>query len=183
MSETTQAKEARRREYKPRATAVLFIGESPPSGETFFYDANSKLYRETKRAFQTAVPDLMKPSFLKSFQQLGCYLDDLCLEPVNQLKETAAGKKRLAQTRKAGENPLAVRIRAAQPRALVLIGLGIERNVRRAARRAGHAQTPFYPLPFPNWQRDVDRFHNGLCAALVELRTGGALEAAAPRGS
>lgn len=43
--------ERQRRRYKPKEVRVLFIGESPPEGGTFFYLANSKLYRHTKSRF------------------------------------------------------------------------------------------------------------------------------------
>lgn len=40
-----------RRRYLPKETRVLFVGESSPSGGTFFYAANSNLYFATEEAF------------------------------------------------------------------------------------------------------------------------------------
>ena len=40
-----------RNNYKPNNVDVLFVGESRPQGGTFFYQENSALYRETKKAF------------------------------------------------------------------------------------------------------------------------------------
>jgi hypothetical protein len=65
---------------------VQFIGESPPAGGTFFYNANSLLYDATREAFVAAIPALAKrPQFLEAFQQLGCYLDDLSLRSIDKL--------------------------------------------------------------------------------------------------
>jgi hypothetical protein len=52
---------------------VLFVGESPPVGGTFFYAANSKLYFAIKRALDQAVPDLVDDDFLVPFRSLGCH--------------------------------------------------------------------------------------------------------------
>lgn len=73
------AAERRRRRYKPDDIRVLFIGESPPAGGTFFYYANSNLYDATRAAFEAALPALRKESdFLDAFKRLGCYVEDLC---------------------------------------------------------------------------------------------------------
>ena len=40
--------EKKRNDFKPSKTKILFVGESRPSGGTFFYDKNSNLYRYTK---------------------------------------------------------------------------------------------------------------------------------------
>jgi hypothetical protein len=56
---------------------VLFIGESPPARETFFYFANSNLYSATREAFEAAIPALRgEDDFLGAFQGLGCYVED-----------------------------------------------------------------------------------------------------------
>jgi hypothetical protein len=75
---------------------VLFVGESPPAGGAFFYRANSKLYDATREAFETATPALRREDdVLAAFQRLGCYLDDLCLAPVNHVD--MRDPKRLAE--------------------------------------------------------------------------------------
>jgi hypothetical protein len=48
--------ERARRRCRPVDVRVLFIGESPPSGGTFFYFANSALYVATKEPFEAAIP-------------------------------------------------------------------------------------------------------------------------------
>nr|MBC8193829.1 hypothetical protein [FCB group bacterium] len=42
--EISEASEDLRQAFKPPKVEVLFIGESPPAGGTFFYNGNSKLY-------------------------------------------------------------------------------------------------------------------------------------------
>lgn len=138
-----------RSRYKPDEVRVLFVGESPPAGGTFFYAANSNLYLATEEGFLGAMPRLRDRPFLKSFQSLGCYLDDLCLVPVNKLP-----KREKREKRKEGELALARRMKRLSPRAIVVVVLGIVPNVRRAASQAGLADVPIHGLPFPGqWHR------------------------------
>ena len=78
-----------RRKYKPAKIKILFIGESPPAGGTFFYDGNSNLAKYTKSAFEncfgTSISQM--PEFLRFFKEQGCFLDDLCLYPINNIKD------------------------------------------------------------------------------------------------
>jgi hypothetical protein len=179
----TETPEAARQRHRPGRITLLFLGESPPSGGTFFYFRNSKLYRETEKAFRGSASDVIGEDFLTSFVELGCYLDDLCLRPVNQLKKAGrAGERKLHEEREAGETPLAERMSQLDPSAVVLIGLGIEANVRRASADAGCADLPFWALPFPNWPRDVTRFQEGLASALHQLRQDAVLREPSARG-
>lgn len=115
MSETPEELRAR---YKPAPVRVLFVGESPPVGGTFFYAGDSKLFFATKTAFERALGNLPDADFREAFRSLGCYLDDLCLRPVNHLKLTSPEQKRerLAE-RRAGEAALAERMRELNPSA------------------------------------------------------------------
>ena len=80
-----------RRRYRPQRIRLLFVGESAPAGGTFFYAENSTLYFETREAFAKQFrEELANRSFLDFFRGLGCYLDDLCLEPVNHLPDPAS---------------------------------------------------------------------------------------------
>jgi hypothetical protein len=172
----TETPEQARNRHRPTVVKVLFIGESPPAGGTFFYFGDSKLAEETERAFRKVLPELIGDDFLSSFCRLGCYLDDLCLRPVNQLKKIgSAGREQLVREYIAGEQPLAERMAQADPAAIVLIGLGIEKNVRRVILTAGCDGLPFYPLPFPNWPDQVERYHGQLTVALSELHDAGVL--------
>jgi hypothetical protein len=132
--------------------------------------ANSKLYFATKRAFQAAIPDLVSEPFLASFRDLGCYLDDLCLEPVNHLKLNVGPQRReRLRLRNEGERPLAERIGAMNPSVVVLVMSGIQEDVRRAAVAAGIA-APFVVLPFPGRAEHAARFDRDLRSALIDLR-------------
>ena len=72
-----------RDKYRPKTISILFIGESPPAGGTFFYLANSNLFRYTYEAFRLEFKQMIgdEIEFLNFFKQNGCFLDDLCLEP------------------------------------------------------------------------------------------------------
>lgn len=77
-----------RRKFKPAKIRILFIGESPPASGTFFYDGNSNLAKYTQHAFEncfgTSVSQMSE--FLRFFKEQGCFLDDLCLYPINDIK-------------------------------------------------------------------------------------------------
>ena len=164
--------EVLRQQFRPKRVSVLFVGESPPAGGTFFYRANSLLYEATREAFNAAVPDLVRDGgFLDRFRDLGCYLDDLCLQPVNHLKldNPLARKKRL-QLREEGEVALATRMRDYSPRAIVVTMLGITENVGRAALSAGLDGSPRTALPFPGRKAHRDRYVTELEQLLLQYR-------------
>src|SRR5947199_2008929 len=102
---TMPATESLRRRYRPADIRILFVGESPPAGGTFFYAANSNLYYATEAAFRQAVPDLLSGDFLDDFRALGCFLDDLCLRPVNHLRGTPELEQQRVDERSRGEKP------------------------------------------------------------------------------
>lgn len=168
--------EAVRRQFLPKNVSVLFIGESPPAGGTFFYLANSKLYEATKEAFRSALPDLVRgPNFLERFAKLGCYLDDLCLEPVNHLKlDNPLAKAKRLRLREQGEAPLAGRMRDLGPRHVVVVMKGIEENVRRALDLA-QLDVALDPLPFPGRTAYRDRYVDDLVEILRRARARGLL--------
>ena len=141
-----------REDYLPDAVQVLFIGESPPAGGTFFYYANSNLYRATREAFATGARAFRDDDFLRSFQHAGCYLEDLAVEPVNGLPRPS--RKRACT---AGIAPLADRIKALAPRVVVIVGYGIAEHVARSLDLAGHADVEREKLPFPTSRpRSID---------------------------
>lgn len=134
-----------RRAYLPDEVRVLFIGESPPAGGTFFYFANSNLYRATDEAFANGAPPFRRASdFLPAFSTAGCYLEDLAAEPVNGLS-----RAHRREACKAGIAPLAKRIRRLRPGVVVIIGYGIAEDVAQALTQAGHADVERENLPFP----------------------------------
>ncbi len=85
-----------RRSYRRDSVSVLFVGESPPSGGTFFFCENSRLFTHTVVAFRDAFG--LRPSdpkrFLSLFKHAGCYLDDLSLTPLNHLDNSHRRKAR-----------------------------------------------------------------------------------------
>ncbi|MDD3231821.1 MAG: hypothetical protein PHO06_00500 [Clostridia bacterium] len=89
LNKTLDEYEGKREKYKPLKIKVLFVGESRPVGNTFFYNENSRLYHHTKNAFEKANVNFS----LKNFESLGCWLYDVCDEPVDN--KTTSERKRL----------------------------------------------------------------------------------------
>lgn len=145
---------------------VLFVGESPPAGGTFFYKGDSGLARYTKLAFQRAyrLPDLAMADFLHGFKAAGCYLDDLCLEPVNRM---TMSDRRAAWKRDVER--LARRLEADLPGIIVPILRSIESSVRQAGERAGLLDRLRSAIPYPG-MGNHPRYVAELSRLLVELR-------------
>jgi hypothetical protein len=166
------ADERLRRRYRPDDVRVLFVGESPPAGGTFFYRANSKLYAATREAFEAAIPALrQKDDFLAAFQRLGCYLDDLCPQAVNDL--AIRDPTRLAE-RERGVAPLARRMTALDPAVVCVVMKGIVPEVTAAVERAG-VDVQIEALPFP--ARHRGQYVAGLTRLVRRWRRGGVLTA------
>jgi len=72
-----------RNHYKPDKVEVLFVGESRPQGGTFFYQGDSALYRETKKAFDEFFEEDIFT--LNRFKNWNCWLYDISENPVNGL--------------------------------------------------------------------------------------------------
>ena len=136
-------REALRRQFRPRNVRVLFVGESPPASGRFFYRRDSGLYRAMRRLFQTADPSIIDDSFLRRFQECGCYLVDLCSEPVDKLESNA---RRAAHV--AGERSLRQKIRLLQPDVIVSLARSIYPSVSRAA-AAANWTGPIMDVPYP----------------------------------
>ena len=81
--------EKKRNDFKPSKTKILFVGESRPSGGTFFYDKNSDLYRYTKKSFENVGIDFS----LAKFKEMECWLYDVCKEPIDFIKSNSAKRK------------------------------------------------------------------------------------------
>lgn len=136
---------------------LLFVGESPPASGRFFYNSDSGLYRAMREAFQTADPSIDNESFLAAFQASGCYLVDLCPEPVDRLD---APSRRAAC--RAAEESLSRAIARLRPATIATVVRSIERNVLNAAARAGWNGAMIH-LPYPGrWSRYKDAFVDAL---------------------
>lgn len=154
-------KERLRRHYRPDRVRILFVGESPPASGRFFYQADSGLYRAVRDTFLTAFPSVRKTEFLDSFRALGCYLVDLCAEPVDNMTRDA---RRCAC--RSGEARLAQIIRTLRPEIIITVVRSIRENVKRAREQAGWSGMHL-ELPYPGrWYRARLQFSRQLVRLL-----------------
>ncbi len=140
--------EGLRRRFRPKKLRILFVGESPPASGRFFYRGDSGLYRAVREVFQAVDPAIRDEEFLYTFQNCGCYLIDLCGDPVDQADP---------QTRRAaclqGEPLLSRRIKRLQPEMIVSLVRSIRKHVDRAAANAGW-RGHILDVPYPGrWVR------------------------------
>jgi hypothetical protein len=160
-----------RQKYRPEEVRVLFVGESPPAGGTFFYAGNSNLAKYTRDAFCNAysISSMEMSHFLHAFKATWCYLDDLCLEPVNHLKPD--DPRRIA-ARSSGIGPLSKRLTpmSSQLRAIIPVMVCIRRYVISAAEAAGLSKLVKPALPFPVPNRHDARYVAELSRLITELR-------------
>lgn len=158
--------ESLRKAHKPAQVRLLFVGESAPASGTFFYAQNSTIYFETRAAFDHAFP--MKPAtkpFLDLFMELGCYLDDLCLEPINNLPVADRQRKRIEAV-----GPLAERLRGYRPQMVIAIGKTTAApHVESALQCAGLTQVPLRLVAFPGRPEHKVMFHREM-ASILQIR-------------
>jgi len=155
-----------RRQYRPERVRALFIGESPPASGRFFYRGDSGLYRAMREAFQVVDPSIDDASFLATFQSWGCYLVDLCPEPVDHLDSKA---RRVA--RRAAEASLVRTIARLQPAVIATIVRAIEDNVLRAVVHAKWSGEMAH-LPYPGrWSHLKRSFVEALTPIIAGLRS------------
>jgi hypothetical protein len=168
---TRAARERLRLRFRPERVRVLFVGESPPVAGTFFFAADSELYRATRDAFEAALPRFRNVDpFLKAFAESGCYLVDLSLDPINQLTDRADGSwsKRL-RARRRGEARLAAKLAELRPAVVIVVLKGIAANVSRAVARAGIA-TECTTVTYPSrWHRHRLAYRRELAELLRRL--------------
>ena len=158
---TRESRERIRRQYQPANVHILFVGEAPPASGLFFYKQNSGLYRAIRGTFIKALPNLPQGDFLKCFHSLGCYLVDLCGEPVDQLE--ASQRKEICAD---GEFRLAATIRQLQPKLIVSVVRSIRKNVDRACAMA-QFRGEHLNLPYPGrWIRFRGQFEKELTPIL-----------------
>jgi hypothetical protein len=149
-----------RKSFQPRRITTLFVGESAPHGGTFFYNQNSGLFREIRKAFQG------NGNFLEDFKRSGFYLDDLVLEPVNHLDN----KRRRLMCRNSVTS-FVERLRDYKPRAIVILLHSIQPMVLQAMREAGLLYEPFC-TPYPGFGNQP-RFHKAMAEIIPHLPTNG----------
>jgi hypothetical protein len=141
-----------RRSFRPKKIAILFVGESRPDNETFFYKANSQVFHYMLKAFLLGGSDIGRDQFLTRFNSLGCYLDELV--PVN------------------------ARIRDLSPRHVVAIGRSIREEVKEAVALSGTKAT-FDCVSFPGTGRQRE-FLDDMAAVLPILLPNNNLSALPP---
>ena len=115
-------------------------------------------------AFQLIDPTITDTNFLHKFQACGCFLIDLCLDPVDHLPAP------LRQAACAAAEPsLARALQRLQPERIATVVRSIEKNFARAATRA-HWQGPVLHLPYPGrWSRQRHIFVRSLAPELRPL--------------
>jgi hypothetical protein len=132
---------------------MLFVGEAPPASGLFFYKADSGLYRAIRDTFVDACPNVGKDNFLKSFQELGCYLVDLCGKPVDRMNS-----KQRRRACRDGEVRLAKILKQLRPKIVITVLRSIAANVRRSESRAAWSGRHI-ELPYPGrWIRHRTAF-------------------------
>jgi hypothetical protein len=157
------AKERLREHYRPDRVRLLFVGESPPASGRFFYQEDSGFFHAVRETFLTAFPSVGKREFLASFRALGCYLVDLCGEPVDNMTRDV---RRSAC--RSGEARLARTIRTLRPEIIITVVRSIGENVRRAREQAAWSG-PHLELPYPGrWYRSRMQFSRQLVPLLRE---------------
>jgi len=136
--------EKARKSYLPEHIKVLFVGESPPQDGQFFY-RGCLMTKFVSRPFESRFNIQFKgiQDFLEFFKEKQCYLDDLCIEPVDKM--TPPERKLKLQ-----ENvvPFSKRLAEMKPLIVVSVLKSIEKNVREAVKLSG-VKTTFYSVPFP----------------------------------
>jgi len=148
--------ESVRNSYRPGRIATLFVGESAPHGGTFFYNQDSGLFREIRKAFRG------KDLFLEDFKKNGFYLDDLVREPVNHL----GNKDRTSLCRESVPS-FAERLRDYKPEAIVILLYSIKPMVLKAMLEAGMSYQP-YCTPYPGFGNQP-RFHKVMTEIIPNL--------------
>jgi hypothetical protein len=136
-----------REAYKPGAVRLLLVGESPPANGGFFYLKNRKV-RMTKYTSQAlgrahGMKFRNNEEFLNYFQMCGCYLDDLCHFPVDNLPAV----EREAHLKNSIDG-LALRIRDMNPVVVAIVLRKIEWHVREAI-QISDRDLEVFVLPFP----------------------------------
>jgi hypothetical protein len=147
-----------RRSFQPDRITTLFVGESAPRSGKFFYLQNTGLYRAMKLVFN------WKGDFLSEFKTRGFYFDDLSLIPVNGMER----KERRKQCEESVAS-LAIRLKGYRPAAIVIIGRGVDKWIRRATNDAG-LDIPIRCTTYPGrFQKLRERFKDEMASIIPQL--------------
>lgn len=148
---------------KPEIVKVLLIGESPPiQKENFFFFApNSDLYNFTKLAFENVYGDkiIKSTGFIKFFKSEGFFLDDLCREPINNIKDEYEREIK----RQSNIILLAQRIPKYNPIVIIGIMKKIKDHIAEAIRLSKIEPKYIYYLGYPTHnKRNISNYVDGL---------------------
>ena len=152
-----------RKQYAPERVRILFVGESRPRSDKFFYYENTFLYRYTKLAFQNAEINFS----LEKFKELGCWLYDVCEAPVNGECVSKAKRKELIR---AGLPKLDYIITQLKPEFVIVPKKGAMRDlIFNFILQKGYidGQNAFN-LPFPNCGNQK-KYQNQLSTILKQI--------------
>ena len=115
-------------------------------------------------AFQIADPSIDDKNFLTVFKDRGCYLTDLCPEPVDHL-----GPDERRASRKDSEMRLATQLKLLRPAMIVSVLRSILTNVENATSLADW-QVPMIQVPYPGrWSRHREAFIKALVPVIQRL--------------
>ncbi len=105
--------------FKPNGVIkILFVGECRPPKNTFFYNKDSLLFKQTKMAFEEYYgKSLSDDEFLSCFKKY-CWLYDLYSEPVSESKNYSERKRRV----KSGITDLKKTIDKENPDIIIVVG-------------------------------------------------------------
>ena len=130
--------------FRPSRIDVLFVGESAPTGGTFFFKGDSSAFREMQKAFGKHFGRALgDDEFLAWFKKRSCFLDDLVLKPIDKEE-----RKKRRDARQASVAGLASRIAAYQPKSVVAIAKSIDKHVKEALRLSG-VGADYHCVSFP----------------------------------
>lgn len=148
-AESSDGYERLRQQFRPRdRIRLLLVGESRPAGGSFFYLANSNLFRATLEAWQAAFGPLAEgQSLLNRLQSDKVWLYDLAPAPVNRLR--GRPRRGAVQARSAD---LAALLAAESPEAVVVVKRSLGPIVREAMNDAQVPPDRLHVLPFPLYQ-------------------------------
>jgi hypothetical protein len=164
-TEERSFRERLRRRHRPDRVRLLFVGEAPPASG-FFYCRDSGLYRAVRDAFCALRPSVTDDGFLEAFKNAGCYLIDLCPDPVDRLAPAARREACLKS-----EVLLCRAIGKLQPQLIATVVRSIRGNVARAISCAGW-QGPVIDLPYPGrWSGHCGIFLEKVVPVLGALQT------------
>jgi len=153
-----------RNRYKPDVIKVLFVGESRPKGGTFFYEENSALYEETKKAFdEYFAQDVFT---CENFKRWNCWLYDICDEPVND-KNAAERRDNIRKN----IPRLVEMVQQTNPKYIIVCKKGlVEKEIKKSAIMDSRSEGEnIFFLPFPAFGNQK-KFREGLMKALNTMK-------------